>query len=459
MGAIDRATPPPVGPPPAVHLPTAQVFRLSNGLPVVTVGRHGVPVVNVTLQILGGGWEVAAERAGLAAFTSDLLDEGTETRSALEIAEALERLGAGWASMAGRDASTVRMGVVRPRFEEALEVFGEVLTRPTFPAAEVDRVRTEQLTRILQGNAEPRVLADEALARVLYGDVHPYGQPVLGTRDTVEGLTREDALAFYESRYRPGHATLIVTGDVTRESIEPLLEATLRGWRGGGLPEVRHAEPAPAITTTIYLVDRPGAPQSEVRVGRLSTDRRTPDYFPLTVLNTVLGGSFTSRLNMRLREEKGFTYGARSSFALRRRIGPFVAGAAVHTPVTGGAVVEFLEEIRRLTEAPVPAAELVRAKNYVALRLPQGFETAADLSTRLSELVLNDLPMDYYDGYVDAVLAVTAEDVLAAARRYLAGGLTVVVVGDRAAVEEPLRALGVGDVVALEPSGPSSPQS
>lgn len=451
LESLDRAVAPELGPPVSVTLPRAEEFTLSNGLRVVMIGHRTVPVVNLTLQIRGGGWEVAGDKAGLAAFVADLLDEGTSGRSAMEIAAGLERLGAGLSSVAGRDASTVRLGVLRDRLEAALAIFADVLIRPTFPEAEVERVRAEQLTRILQGNAEPRIVADETIARVLYGADHPYGQPVLGTRETVAALGRDDALAYYRTWYRPSAATLIVTGAVDQDELVPMLEEALGDWRDGSAEESRHALPPSPPETTLYLVDRPEAPQSEIRVGRLAADRATGDYFPLTVLNTVLGGSFTSRLNTRLREEKGYTYGARSSFALRRRVGPFVAGAAVHTPVTDSAVVDFLAEMRRVAEEPVPNEELERAKNYVALRLPQGFETAADLSTRIAELVLNDLPLDYYDGYVDSVLAVTADEVQAAARTYLTGGLAIVVVGDRATVEEPLRALGVGEVVVLEP--------
>ncbi len=454
LDTFDRSSPPRTGPPPSVTVPTPEAFALSNGLRVVMVPLRSVPIVNLSLQIRGGGWEVPAEKAGLATLTADLLDEGTKTLSALDVAEAIEGLGAGLSSMAGRDATSLRMGVIRRNFESALGLFAEVLIEPAFAQDELDRVRAEQLTRILQGQAEPRIRADETLAVSLYGDRFPYGTPVPGTESTVSGLSRDDVLAYYRARYRPGNATLIVTGDVDREELEPLLEDALGSWHGASLPDTPYPDPSATDHTTVTLVDKPGAPQSEIRIGRLTTDRGSEDYFDLTVLNTVLGGSFTSRLNMKLREEKGFTYGARSSFALRRRVGPFVAGAAVHTAVTDAAVTEFLSEIRRIVHEPVDVDELERAKNYVALRLPQGFETAADLSARISELVLYDLPLDYFNGYVDAVLGVDAAAVQAAARKYLDGGLAIVVVGDREAVEEPLRALGVGEVFVLDSEPP-----
>jgi len=453
---LDRTVPPDVGPPASMRIPEAAEFDLSNGLRVVMVEKHDVPMVNVVLQVRGGAAAVPEGKAGLAALTASLLDEGAGERSSLEIAEAIETLGARISSSAGRDAAVVRLGVVRPRFEEALEIFADVVTAPTFPDADVERVRTVQLTRILQGQSEPRVIADEALSRVLFGDGHPYGPPVMGSKDSVEQLTKEDVVAFYDAGYHTGNATLVVTGDVTREDLEPLLEEAFGAWASGAAPEVPAVEAPSLNQTTIYIVDKPDAAQSEVRVGRVAVDRATDDYFALTVLNTILGGSFTSRLNMKLREEKALTYGARSAFAMRRQPGPFVAGAAVHTPATDSAVVEFLNEIGRMAVEAVPDEELERAKNYVALRLPQGFETASDLAGRVSDLVLYDLPMDYYGGYVDQILETSAEDVLRAAQAWLTGGLAIVVAGDRGVIQAPLEALGIGPVVVLQPRDPSS---
>lgn len=450
---LDRTVPPETGSPPSVSLPDVAEFTLGNGLRVVLVEKHEVPVVAIELQLRGGASAEAAEQAGLSALTADLLDEGTPSRTALEIADEIERLGASFSSFAGRDASRVRMSVVSQRLEPALTIFGEVVREASFPGREVERVRTEQLTRILQGRDEPRVLADNAMSHVLYGDAHPYGQPVIGTRTSVASLTREHVLGFYRDRYHAANATLVVTGDVSRETLEPLLEAALGSLRAESAAVPERATPRGPKATTVYLLDKPGAAQSEIRVGRVATGRRTDDFYRLTVLNTVLGGSFTSRLNMRLREEKGFTYGARSGFALRRMPGPFVASSAVHTPVTDSAVVEFLAEIRRMADEPVPEEELERARNFVALRLPQSFETVSDLTTRISDLMLHELPLDYYDRYVDSVLAVTSQDVQAAAERYLSGGFAVVVVGDRSVVEAPLRALGAGPVEVLVQDG------
>ncbi len=447
---LDRTVPPEAGSPPPVSLPAVADFTLGNGLRVLLIEKHEVPVVAIELQLRGGASAETGEQAGLSALTADLLDEGTPSRTAMEIASEIERLGASFSSFAGRDASRVRMSVVSDRLEPSLAILGDVVREASFPGREVERVRTEHLTHILQGRDEPRVLADNAMSHVIYGDAHPYGQPVIGTEASVASLTREHVLDFYRERYHAGNATLVVAGDVTQETLEPLLETALGSWRAESVSLPDGDTPPGPEATTVYLVDKPGAAQSEIRVGRVATDRRTDDFYRLTVLNTVLGGSFTSRLNMRLREERGFTYGARSGFALRRMAGPFVASSAVHTPVTDSAVVEFLTEIRRLVDEPIPEGELERARNFVALRLPQSFETVSDLASRISDLVLHELPLDYYDAYVDSVLAVTSADVQAAAERYLSGGFAIVVVGDRSVVEAPLRALGAGPVEVLE---------
>ncbi len=441
--APDRTHPPAVGAPPALTHPRVERFRLSNGLPVALVERHELPLVGLQLLFPGGASSVAARRAGLAGLSADMLEEGTASRSSLDIAAELERLGASFFSTAGADASEVELTVLRNRLEPALDLLADVVTAPTFPASELERVRDERVTRVVQELDEPRVLANNAFARALYGDEHPWGTPLLGTRASLASLGRDDVVAFYRRHYHAGNATLLVAGDVEPDTLLALLEPRFGGWEGGE-PAPASAPPAPpAPGPNVVLVDRPGAAQSEIRVGRVAVARSTEDYFPLTVLNTVLGGSFTSRLNARLREEKGYTYGAGSGFAMRRSPGPFVAQAAVHTPVTDDAVAVFLEEIARMRDEDVPAQELDRARRYVALRLPQRFETAGDLTRRLSEATLYDLPADYWSTYVPRVMSVDAADVRRAAREHLdPERMAVVVVGDRAAVEAPLRALG-----------------
>jgi predicted Zn-dependent peptidase len=444
-----------------VSLPETTEFRLENGLRVVVVPRDEAPLVSVVLRFPGGASIVPPEKAGLAGLTADLLDEASGARSGFEIADDLELLGASMRSYSSLDYNGLDLQALADRLDPALEVFAEVLLDPALADEDLERLRTQRLNRILQAREEPSALANEAFAHVLFGDRHPYGRPQLGREGSIREISREDVLAFVTAQYVPEGAIMVVAGDVDPEEIEVTVSELLQGWRGGPTPSPGRIDPPrpPSSGPTIYIVDRPGAAQTEIRLGRVAVAAGDPDFFPLTVLNTVLGGSFTSRLNTRLREEKGYSYGAGSGFSNLRQAGPFTASSAVFTPVTDSAVVEFVREIRRLSEEPVPEDELQRARNYVAYRLPQRFQTARALAAGVMDLYFLDLPADFYDGFVDGILAVSADDVRAMARKWLdAGEMAIVLAGDRAAIEADVRALGLGPVVIL-PAPESSPES
>ncbi len=448
--ALDRSRVPPVGEPKALELPGIQDYTLGNGLRVVLVERSALPLVSLELQFRGGGAAHPARQGGLASLVADMVDEGTATRSALDIADAVDLLGASLASTAGYDASQLRLSVLRSRFPEALAILADVVMNPSFPGGELERVRRERLARVVQRSDVPAALAEDAFAEVLYGADHPYGASLLGTKESLEALTRDDVAAFHRARYAPGQATLVVAGDVKRADLDSLLTDAFAGWTGSGVDPAPLPDAPLREGRAIYVVDKPGAAQSEVRVGHVAVARDTDAYYPLTVLNTVLGGSFTSRLNAKLREEKGYTYGAGSFFDMRRAPGPFEAMAAVATPVTDSAVVDFVREIEGMSAEAVPVDELVRARNYLALRLPQRFESLDDVVRRLAELVTYDVSLDFWSGYVAGVEAVDQAAVMEAARRMLDTGRTAVVIaGDRSAIEEPLKALGLGPVVVL----------
>ena len=448
--ALDRSVIPDVGDPESLKLPEIQDYTLGSGLRVVLVERTALPLVSMELQFRGGSAAHPASKAGLAALVADMLDEGTRTRSALEIADAMDVLGASFSSSAGYDASQLRLSVLRSRLTEAMGILADVVLNPTFPEADLERVRRERLDRVVQRSDLPAALADDAFAEVLFGTDHAYGAPLLGTKESLTALTRDDVAAFHQARYRPGQATLVVAGDVTRDDLDALLTEAFAGWTGHGQDPAALPQPPAAGTRTIFLVDKPGAAQSEVRLGRVAVSRDTDAYYSLSVLNTVLGGSFTSRLNSKLREEKGYTYGAGSYFDMRREPGPFEASAAVATAVTDSAVVEFVHEIDRMAEEAVPADELDRARNYLALRLPQRFESVDDVVRRYAELVLYGVPLDFYGGYVDGVEAVDPDAIRSAAARLIGtGGMAIVIAGDRDTIEGPLRALNLGPVVVL----------
>jgi predicted Zn-dependent peptidase len=449
--APDRTKPPALGPTPQLDVPPIQKRMLSGGLPVWLVEAHEVPLVQVTLLVKVGGADDPAGKFGLASLTAAMLDEGAGTRSALEIADEIEFLGADLATSSSFDASTVRLNVPVSRLGAALPVMADVALRPTFPQAELDRVRQERLTALLQARDDAASVAPMAFARLLYGAAHRYGTGIAGTESTLKGFTVQDLRTWHTGMMQPGNATLLVVGDVRADSVLPQLEAQFGSWRGAAPPGQRRgvdAAPQPA-KGQIYIVDMPGAEQSQIRIGWVGVPRSSPDYFPIQVFNTVLGGSFTSRLNQNLREKNGYSYGASSRFDMRLAAGPFFAGAGVQTDKTSEALREFFNELNGI-RAPVGAEELSKAKNYVALGFPSQFETIGDLSAQIEQLVVYGLPDDYFASYVTNVQAVTAGAVQKVAATYIQPDrFVVVVVGDRAAIEPGIRALGRGPVRTL----------
>ena len=450
--APDRSTPPPVGPAPALNLPAIQKRQLSNGLPVWIVELHEVPVAQVNLVVFSGTAQDPAGKFGIASLTSAMLMDGAGSRSALEIADAVDYLGADLSAGSTSDLTAVRLHVPVARLADALPIMADVALRPTFPDAELDRQRQQRLTSLLQSRDDPATVVGLAFARVLYGPAHRYGTAMMGTGETIKGFSADDVRAFYASAFRPSNAAILVVGDTTPDAMMPLLESSFGGWKSDAnaaatpakLPEARQV-----ARREVFLVDKPGAAQSQIRIGWIGVPRSTPDYFPLIVMNTILGGSFTSRLNMNLREEKGYTYGASSSFDMRAAAGPFAAGAGVQTDKTTESLQEFFKELNAIRD-PVPADELARAKNYVALRFPSTFETTGDISRRLEELLVYRLPEEYFANYVQNIQAVTAADVQRVARTYVEPGrFAVVVVGDLKVIEPGIRTLNLGTIRLL----------
>jgi predicted Zn-dependent peptidase len=448
--APDRSKPPVPGPPPTLQLPAIQKQQLSNGLPVWVVEQHEVPVVQVNLVVLSGSADDPAGKFGVANLTASMLMEGAGSRSSLELADAVDFLGADLGAVSSSDLSAVRLHAPVARIADALPLMADVAERPTFPEAELDRLRQQRITSIVQGRDDPNTISALAFARVLYGTAHRFGTATIGTTDTLGAFTTADLKAFYTAAYRPDNATLIVVGDVTAASIVPLLEKHFGGWKPSGTTtHVKQPAPPARSRREVYLVDKPNAPQSQIRIGAVGVPRSTPDYFPLEVLNTIFGGSFSSRLNLNLREEHGYTYGASSFFDMRLEPGPFTAFAAVQTDKTADALKEFFNEFTGILE-PVPAEEVERARNYVALSLPADFETTGDISRRLEESVVYHLPDDFFSRYVPNIEAVTAADVQRVARKYMqADRMAVVIVGDLKTIEPAIRALNLGPITVL----------
>jgi zinc protease len=449
--APDRSKPPTPGPAPALNLPAIQKRQLSNGLPVWIVEMHEVPVAQVNLLVLSGTADDPAGQFGVASLTAAMLAEGAGSRNSLEIADAVDFLGADMGAASAIDSVAVRLHVPVARLAEALPIMADVALRPTFPRDELERLRRQRLTGLLQARDDPSTIAALAFSRVLYGPTHRYGTATMGTAQSIQALGVDNLKAFYTSRYRPDNATLIVVGDVAPNRVLPQLESAFGAWKAPSGAKTRTALPDAAqhAARTVYLVDKPGAPQSQIRIGWIGVPRSTADYFPLQVLNTILGGAFSSRLNLNLREQHGYTYGAASSFDMRADAGPFSAMAGVQSDKTKESLQEFFNELNGILQ-PVPADELARAKNYVALRFPGGFETTGDISRRLEDVVTYRLPDDYFSSYVQRVQAVTAADVQRVAKRYIdPSRLAVVVVGDLKTTEPGIRSLNLGSVKTI----------
>jgi zinc protease len=448
----DRTKIPAPGVAPTVKLPAIQKRQLNNGLAVWLVELHEVPVVQVNLVVLTGSADDPQDKFGVASMTADMLENGAGSRSALQISDDIDFLGAQLETASNSDSTAVRLHVPLARLADALPIMADVSMRPTFPAEELERLRQDRLTSIIEARDDPGAIAALGFSRVLYGATHRFGTAINGTVETITSMTPADIRRFYTSHYRPDNATLVVVGDVTMNTVLPLLEARFGSWTAPAGSAVKHAtlpDTSARAQREIYLVDKPGAPQSQIRIGSIGVPRSTPDYFPIQIMNTMLGGSFSSRLNMNLREKHGYAYGAFSVFDMRVAGGSFYSYAGVQTDKTSEAVSEFFNELKGIAQAP-PQEELARAKSYVALRFPERFETTGDISNNLEDLLVYHLPDDYFSRYVQNIQAVTTADVQRVAQKYIQPDRFIaVVVGDRKTIEPGIRALNLGTVKPL----------
>lgn len=445
--APDRSKIPLSGPVPSLKLPPIQKRALANGLPVWIVEMHEVPLANVSLIVKAGASADPTGKYGLASFTAAMLDEGAGKLNALDLADAVDFLGASLSTGSGFDSSTVRLAAPVSKLDAALPLMADVALRPTFAANELDRLRKERLTNLLQIRDDPSSLASATFARMVFGARHRYGTFAMGNDASNGEMAVADLRGFHTQYYQPQNAHLIVVGDVTPETVLPKLEKAFGGWKNGAAP-VKPTIPVAAQhgARQIYLVDKPGAAQSQIRIGWVGVPRSTPDYYPLDVLNTVLGGSFSSRLNMNLRETHGYSYGAGSSFDMRLSAGPFVASAGVQSDKTVESLQEFFKELTAIRQ-PIPAEELTRAKNYEALGFPAEFETTTGMAGNLISMVVYGLPETYFNDYVTKILAVTPADVTRVAAQYIQPDkFAVVVVGDLSKIEKGIRAANLGPV-------------
>lgn len=453
-----RASVPDAGPAPVIQLPTPVRFSLANGLTVIVAEQHQLPIVAASVVALAGTGANPVDRPGLAAFTAAMLQEGTERRSAAQLADDAAQAGASLGTRAERDAAVTGLTVLKSNADRALELLADVIEHPRIGAADVERVRRLRDGELEQAKSDPWEVSREALLAALYGPKHPYGYPDHGTRKGNDRITANDLTRFFGERYTPANAALMLAGDVTVEEARVLASNRFGAWRTpAGAPA-----PLPAAAfepgSRIVLIDRPDSPQSSVRVGFPGVPRSTPAYVPLEVLNNIFGGLFSSRANMNLREEHGYTYGAYSAFRDARGPGYFVCATAIRTDVTAPGLKELLGELGRMHTEPASTEELKLAQGASAQSLAGLFETSEATSKTVSDLFVYDLPVTYYASLLAQAYAVTAVQITALADRYLdRGALKVVVVGDRKKVEPAVAALGVGPIERAADEGAPVP--
>jgi zinc protease len=457
QGTFDRTKPPELGPPPRVALPPIVTRELPNGLKLMIVEQHELPLADFVLLVGSGSTTDPTSKTGVANLTSAMLREGTATRKSLEIADQIAFLGINLSPSSSWESSTLSLHTPTAQLDSALALFADVALHPSFPANEFERIRKSRLTDLIRLKDQGPAIANLAFPAIIYGSGHPYGAATLGTEASVKSLSVTDLQSYYQANFKPNNATLIIVGDVTPSQIEQKINAVFGSWQRGDVSPLTYADPPKAGTTTIYLIDKPGAAQSSFRIGAVGVPRSTKDYFALSVMNTILGGSFSSRLNQNLRETKGYTYGANTRFDMRRAAGPFSASAEIVAAKTDSALLEFMKELNGIRQA-VPLTELSRAKRFLQLQVPGNFETTQDIAFQLVPVALYGLPLDYYNNYVQNIEAVTQADVARVAQQYInPGSLAVVIVGDRKSIEPGLKAINVAPIVIRDMSGQPIP--
>jgi len=442
---FDRSAMPRLLPTPRYSPPRFERRKLANGLELRIVERHDLPIVTLDLVVKSGETLTPKGKEGLASITASLLDEGTKTRDALQIAGELAEIGSTVGAGGELEATTVSLTTLARHLERGMDLFADVILNPSFPDKELSRLKLERLAHLKARADDPEQTAAAVFPRLIYGVDHAYGRPELGTAASVESLTRDDVMAFYRKIMVPGNATLVVVGDVRTDAVVPALEVRFRSWKSGPVPENPpvSAAPSPAGGRPVYWIDKLAAAQSVLTVGKVGAARKSADFFALLVMNTVLGGQFGSRINMNLREEKGYSYGAQSSFSFLRGPGPFEAGGTVQTAVTRPALVELLKELTDIAgPRPVTQAELGFAKQRIIQGFPHRFETTFGVAAQLAALAGADLPDDEFEHYQRRIEAVSKADVDRVARQYITPeSMSVLVVGDRSQIEASILSL------------------
>jgi zinc protease len=429
-----------------VQLPTPTTYTLSNGLTVIYNERSGLPMTAAALVIGSGGDSNPPDRPGLANFVAAMLDQGTATRDANKIADDAAQIGASLGAASAKDAVTVSVSALTSNFPAAVDLLADIALHPNFPQAEIDRQRQSRLASFVEQRQDPSTVAAMVTLRGLYGSAHPYGYIELGSEDATRATTRDDLVGFWQRTFAPSNAALIIAGTVPAAEMKGIVEKMFGAWKAGQAPAPSLGAGQPT-DARVLIVDKPGTVQTQVYVSTIGAARSTPDFAATSVMNAILGGLFSSRINLNLREAHGYTYGASSQFVFRKTPGPFWIQSGVETASTAQAVAEIFKEIKRMITTQVTPEELAMGKDSIARSLPADFETSARAAGSLLNLYLYKLGLDYYSKLPGEIDAVTAAAVQAAAAKYLvADKMLVVAVGDREKIEKALTALNLGKV-------------
>ncbi len=455
--AVDRTSLPAVSEPPEPRFPDVLTGRLDNGLRIVLAARPSVPLVEMNLVVDAGVSSDHGGQSGTAALAMDMLDEGTKTRTALEISDDLALLGANLQTFSTVDSSIVGLSALAGKLEAAVAVLADVVQNPSFPEAELERLRRQQVARIRSEKVTPNQMAFRVLPRLLYGESHPYSAPLTGsgTEESVVAITRDDLVRFHARHFAPANATLVVAGATTLGELQGLAQKYLGGWSSGTDAHALADQPPVKAGPAVYFIDRPGSTQSVILAGLVGPPKRTPNDVALRAIVEILGGTFTSRINMNLREDKHWSYGARTMLVDTRGPRPFISYAAVQADRTKESLAELLREFRELVGTrPIKEDELAKVRESMSRSLPGRWETTRAIRASLTELVEFGLPLDYYKTYADKVRSLTLPEVTATAGKVVTPEQLVwVVVGDRAKVEPAIRSLELGALLILDADG------
>jgi zinc protease len=452
---LDRSVQPVPGPKPELRVPSWTRSTLSNGAQLVVVEKHDLPLVAVSIDFIGGATSFEpAGKTGLAGFAAAMLSEGTTTRSAEELSEAQQLLGTQIVARIGPESGSVGFTSLAGKLAAALDLTADMLLHSRYPAPALDRLRARTLVALAQQRDNPDAIAQNVFSRVVFGDQHPYGR--VTTEATVQAITPQDVSDFARAYFQPGRAVITVAGDVSPAAVRRQVERAFASWpKGGEKPTFAYGDVPAARTRTIYLVDKPKAAQSVFAFGIPGPARNTPDYYAIQVMNTLLGGLFQSRLNHDIREVKGYSYGVRSRFDYGRGPGAFNAGGGIVSAKTDSALIAFMSHLRGVQgDVPFTDDEIRTGKESLIQSLPSRFSSVNGIAGSVSGIFTQDLPESYYSDFTANVNAVTRDDLVRVAKKYVdVEHLNLVIVGDRATIEGPLKATGIAPITVLDVDG------